>query len=145
MAENIIRFQRRIKCVYCCLALITEELITIAPILTKEPNHEASSSDKTFFLCMSGKAGELYPVVKDRKVYQCSLPYLVLDWTLSVVKFMTWGPRIWPPLPTGGHRVKWKDTCVFDWAHSPGAMIWGPIEYKDKDTKTQFLPETKSL
>ena len=55
------------------------------------------------------------------------------------------GPRIWPPLPTGGHRVKWKDTCVFDWAHSPGAMIWGPIEYKDKDTKTQFLPETKSL
>ena len=44
----------------------------------------------------------------------------VLDWTLIVVKFMTPGLWIWPPLPTGGDG---KGYVPFDTEHNPGPQF----------------------
>ena len=50
-----------------------------------------------------------------------------LHWILNAVKFMTPGPWNWPCSTQGKQEMY----VLFHWDHSPGAMILGPIKYKE--------------
>ena len=72
----------------------------------------------------NGNYWENTPGLSSKKTLtECRKTFLILDWTLNVVKFITSKPWMCSPLPPWGHGAKWKDACIhvsFAWENNPG-------------------------